>query len=1021
MNAQPAYECNFEDQAENAQWELNYFANQSHQNNTVNRWYIGSLDNYGGRGNNSLYISADNGNSISYSGATNMIVTAVRALTIPRGNYLLCFNWMVNGKPSGSDAIYVYYIPDADNVIVTSGIAADADSKLKDYALDTILAHSMTWQYAQMKLESDGSPGRLVFVWRNTQGNTYPPGPRIDNIEILPEGRCDIPRKIAHSAYDGVVTLSWNGGADFYQVISQDYSTGQWFYYDSIPENQVRISGLTEGMHFFSIRAYCGIDKSPFTQYSSFIVYEGARCIDYLSLHKAVCYAGSAGSASSLTNDGFDKVNAIDHGYASIDSRHTIHYITTEYDPRTADLNDPSLPMLKTVPDNEIGSVRLGNWRNGSQAERIEYKYVVEQGTSDILKVQYAVVLESPSMKHSDADQSHFTLNILDGNGNPIGNEEERACNSADFAAGYDNDNVWYERSNGSNKVFWKDWTTISISLRRYIGQTLTIRLTTSDCTQGGHYGYAYFTLACETGELRGLACSDEPITHFEAPEGFNYRWYREDNPSQTLSTEQTFDLKEAKDTMQYVVDVISKTNNKCKYELYASSLPHNPKAVIDEQNKQRHESCRNYVTFHSKSHMIVRNDQRQTDKEQVSDIKINDMVWDFGDGSMPINTNKDTITHAFPAKGGQFKVTLYAYTANRQCVDKAEFNVSIPNIEPKNLVFNKQLCGDDTWSLNNKIYSTDTIDSLHYTSWCGCDSIIVVNIKKNDNTPVQLEDTICYRELPYQFNNGTSMQEIRMSGTYTGNFRNRYGCDSIVTLNLEVLPFLEVLTADTVTVCVDGGVIDIPYVLSEGILDTMCLTIDFSDSVSAWQESYCFDPNEPIAIKLSDNMLPGRYPAKLQYKTATCPFEEKPLWIEIGYPASVLSQKGQDGWVGLLDAELTGYKFTSYQWYRDGELIEGANLSYLPVTVQDEGHSFSVVVTREGESVGISTCPVIYGNPATAVEQLTNQNRDCEVYNVFGTPVFTGNAQRITNLLPGNLYIIKYTDNNETVKFVLP
>ena len=1021
ISAQPAYECDFEDPQENMQWQLNFFANSAHENGTLNRWNIGPLENYGGRGNNSLYISSDGGKTIGYDASTNMIVTASRSVNIPPGNYLLCFNWMSNGKPAGTDAIYVCYIPDADNVFITSGIANDADSWMKSYAVDTILAHALTWQYAQMKFSSNGGSGRIVFAWRNTKGSVFLPGPCIDNIEILREGVCDIPADITHTAYDGVVTLSWTSAADSYQVISQDYSTGEWFYYDNIHDNKVEIRGMTEGMHSFSVRAYCGKDKSPFTQYSSFIIYEGTRCIDYLSLNKAACYTGKAGSASSITNDGFDKVKPVDKGYASIDSRHTIHYVSTEYDPRTADDEDPTLPMLKTVPDNEIASVRLGNWNNGAQAERIEYKYLVEQGTSDILKIQYAVVLESPNPKHDDIQQSHFTLNILDSEGRPIGNADERACNSADFAAGYDEDNVWYETKSGGHRVYWKDWSTISISLRRYIGQTLTIRLTTSDCTQSGHFGYAYFTLACETGELRGLACSDEPITHFEAPEGFNYRWYREDNPSATLGTEQTFDLADSKDTMQYVVDVISKTNNNCKYELYASSLPRNPKAVIDEQSQKRHESCRNYVSFHSLSNVIVRNDQRQDDKELVSDIKITDMVWDFGDGSMPINTNKDTITHAYPASGGKFTVKLYAYTSNRQCVDETEMEIELPNIEPRNLVFNRQLCGDDTWSFNGKVYSENIVDTLHYTSWCGCDSMIVVNIKKNDNTPTLLEDTICFRELPYMFDDGNTLRQLNSSGTYVGKFINQYGCDSTITLNLEVIPLLNILVADTVTVCVDGGVIDIPYQLIQGILDTMCLTIDFSDSLTSWQETYCFDPNEPIEIKLSDNMLPGRYSAKLRYKTSTCPFEEKPLYIEIGYPASILSQKAKNGWVGILDDELTGYQFTSYQWYRDGIPVEGANLSYLPVTEQDEGHSFSVVVTRQGESVGISTCPVTYGNTATDLEQPSLHERTCKIYNIFGNLVFTGSSAHISSLLPGNLYIIKYTDNNETVKFLLP
>ena len=94
----------------------------------------------------------------------------------------------------------------------------------------------------------------------------------------------------------------------------------------------------------------------------------------------------------------------VDYGYQAIQSRHRIHWNPLERDPHTDG-------KLKTVPDGEIASVRLGNWDVQREAESVEYDYLVDTATSAILILNYAVVLQDPD--HEFADQPKFILEIV--------------------------------------------------------------------------------------------------------------------------------------------------------------------------------------------------------------------------------------------------------------------------------------------------------------------------------------------------------------------------------------------------------------------------------------------------------------------------------------------------------------------------------------------------------------------------------------------------------------------------------
>ena len=223
----------------------------------------------------------------------------------------------------------------------------------------------------------------------------------------------------------------------------------------------------------------------------------------------------------------------MDYGAASAVSRHTIHFDTDERDARTGN-------QLRTIPEGAIASVRLGNWgthkisnSEGGEAEAITYALYVDTMAFDLLIMKYAAVMQDPM--HAATDQPRFRLELLDSAMNLI----DPICGAADFIA---NQALGWNTYGAEQDILWKDWTTVGLDMSAYAGQTVYIRLTTYDCNEGSHYGYAYFTLGCMRKSMTAQGCGQVANNVFTAPSGFAYRWYNNQDTS-TVATSQSINI----------------------------------------------------------------------------------------------------------------------------------------------------------------------------------------------------------------------------------------------------------------------------------------------------------------------------------------------------------------------------------------------------------------------------------------------------------------------------------------------
>ena len=391
------------------------------------------------------------------------------------------------------------------------------------------------------------------------------------------------------------------------------------------------------------------------------------RCFDYLDIdgetgHAGVCYYADF-NTYVRNNSGNGTMGRVDYGSADERSMHTVHTDAGETDAHTGGI-------LHTVPDGEKASVRLGAYSMSGQSARIEYMYPVEANVSDILKMRYAVVMQSgghgSSLTGGGDMTPTFSMQILDDAGNEID-----GCASVDFRPGVGDSTKWHA---ASKDWYWCEWQTMAVSLAAYAGQTLTIRLTAARCTYDTHPAYAYFTFDCGTGSMQKDLCCHDLVHSLEAPEGFTYRWYRQaDTLRTTVSTDRVMDIT-ADDDAVYMVECHSTAIPECFFTLTVNPNPYCIEAIVAADV-----SDDNTVTFTNRS---LRRNYSRADGSLLDAEPVWPVVYDYGDGSEIALVEDSVVSHTYPYCGGVFRFTAIAATATMECADTLNLYIILPDLQ---------------------------------------------------------------------------------------------------------------------------------------------------------------------------------------------------------------------------------------------------------------------------------------------------------------------------------------------------
>ncbi|MEO6882426.1 MAG: SprB repeat-containing protein, partial [Bacteroidia bacterium] len=166
---------------------------------------------------------------------------------------------------------------------------------------------------------------------------------------------------------------------------------------------------------------------------------------------------------------------------------------------------------------NGTYSCSAGGPGGESGGEMLQQTFNVTAANS-LFTYKYAVVLDDGG--HAAGEQPYFRTEVFDQFGHPI------PCLQYYIQASNGVPPTGFLNSTTPN-VYYLPWTSNSLNLGAYIGQTVTVRFTAAGCIFGGHFGYAYIDCSCGSVAISTspTTCIGGIITLTAPAGGSNYQW----------------------------------------------------------------------------------------------------------------------------------------------------------------------------------------------------------------------------------------------------------------------------------------------------------------------------------------------------------------------------------------------------------------------------------------------------------------------------------------------------------------
>ena len=1046
------YSCGFEDSIENANWVINA---GSEGPLCADQWMIGNLDYV--EGYNSLYISCDTGKTMTYGAKPNCVM-AYRPIYISKPDSIatdrckvnVSFEWK-GGSARDVSVLNYYLVPD---YAIEDYLNSNSEKAVLPTALkkpQQKLYGSESWQeYSALEGMTYNSTFYLVFIWQNNNKNDSLAelSMCIDNIQIT-TGNCPKPTSLTVQAVEDTLIINWDGSHQRYDLEYRLPGMRSWrqlhglVFEDYTIKKEVIIPGLPEGVYDVRIRGLCGEnEKSAWLTETDIIIFSpDAHCINYVKLANnpdVTCLMGLCGldlptpwdpnvqlSPTGLgVSNGF-MANAIDYGPKDIRSRHTVNWKQDEFDPRTGN-------KLRTIPEGSLASVRLGNWDINAEAEAIRYKYLVDTMQAKIILMKYAVVLEAPG--HGLENDPYFRLRLKDENGKTI----STTCGDFEFSPMASNI-VW----NVYDAYVWKDWTTIGMNIAKYHGQVIEIELITRDCRQTGHAGYAYFTLDCADAVIKNSSCGDADSITIEAPEGFEYSWTRQDDRSTVISRDRILSVP-GNDTTTYYCKVDYIGMKGCGFELSTLVQPRIPFADFDV--KWEPHGCQNRVVLTNKSHVRTKVDGKIVDTNEPCET----FFWNINNGKF--ESQQEDVVYVAPNEGGILNVHLRTGISNDACLDDTVLTYIVPSISDKVDSLFKKKCEADIEYFGDQLILKDGIYLDEDTTWCGCDSLTVLDLKF---VPVP-EDTYVYDTICSDYGYVFNGQIYAEGGEYQIWCKTaELGCDSLVILNLtKMTPMAATVKTEYRSVCADDERLYVDYDIVSGKREPF----EYSVLFDAFAKQYGFEDadfridetDKYFEIPIPEDCRPNTYTATIVVRDSVSYCDEitLPVQFDVYYSSDILQPKF-DNLIAVLNSDSNGgYSFVegAYKWYKNDSLLVGMNDSYLYLDEFGEifgGDCYYMEVTRVDDGVEMRTCAIcpdvyvaiddiegvenmISATVLSAGQPILLENAgigDVNIYTLTGQLLHSYRIDLDNNQIPaptvGGLYIlqIKTEDRNITYK----
>jgi len=911
-----------------------------------------------------------------------------------------------------------------------------------NYTRTNVLKNQKNWRnvsidagkgtdYSERIKANETNTFALVFVWvnKNTDAKAQAKGACVDNIQIA-SATMQKPQNVTYTTLcaDSSITLLWDGVLSDYMIQYKRSSSTTWrkISYtgnDGQTHHSRTITALRDGTYDFSLVGVQSVwdeakgkvvsDTSAQASLYNVLLYcPENQCVNFIDLDAADCSFGENGqiSGSSAIHQ------KVDYGAEDVLSFHTVITDQSLYDIRTN-------YQVKEIPEGAMASVRLGNWYspgdnlsnnpvakqckeqgllNAVNGQAITYDYVVDTTEAAILLLQYAIVFEQTN--HDRREQPYFKLTVLDENGVQLGTcgkqqfdcpfasdenpdeqkrrveeehwkfypKEDQPARNADL--GFKGDTIWY-----------KDWTSMGLNLSAYHGKKLKINIESRGCGMSAHYGYGYFALSCASATLETDQCGTDSQAAVEAPEGFNYQWYAEQDEAKfksgdfsvVRSTDRVFTAKKGSDTV-YVCHLSYIDAEDCGFDLRTSLSPRGvrPGFSSDLQWDKEQWPCSTMVVLKDTSRIIYYKDDGTMQVTSSQGDYSNWKVRSLSDPNKAVSEySGDQITHLVDLYGDTLEISQESFIG--ACSQVLLDTIVVPSILTPDSVVHDSVCSNHKYVFDGQVFdgryfpASDTFYTATYTNQYGCDSTLTLYLRLDSATVYEVRDTVSRDQLPLIFHvlqHGDTLRTYEVGNYYdsvTTDFYvlkliNRFDCDSMVNLRLTIIPALKVSVGETGDLCGRKS-FDLSYSITQGDYDSLLIRYNEVASSYGMRDTVVrHDPyNHPLPVQqywtlpvaIPEGTAPDHYYADLTFYQYPKLFQPQTYRVEIDikYDTAIIRQKWNDV-LSLVNEKLNGgYTFTSYQWYENNTPIEGQTRSYLymPSGLKLDGTTYKALITR--------------------------------------------------------------------------
>ncbi len=330
-----------------------------------------------------------------------------------------------------------------------------------------------------------------------------------------------------------------------------------------------------------------------------------------------------------------------------------------------------------------------------------------------------------------------------------------------------------------------------------------------------------------------------------------------------------------------------------------------------------------------------------------VGTDEISSVDWDFGDGTT-IKSGPVETEHTYTSPGW-YDVTAVLY-GHQVCTNEAD--VELGSVSCSFLVYRPDtLVGEvvldtcisvEAYKMNPAYYDDLIANGKIDTVQENCYDDVVLNMVKYRRETEEIKDTLEDKDIVYGYNDipyTTSTDVVDES-------INEYGCSHYTRYYVHVIQCMDLaISGDGQSICPGDSIMTLYYSKSKGeilneegrfvvpglIDEKVTIANGVNDQVS----------NGKIELPTQKLKTPGHYTGKLIVEDANCGTKEFTLHFTVNYPSDIFLFKFNNV---LAVYQNKGYDFTAYQWYRNGEPVEGATSSILYL---GEGISF-----KEGDIV---------------------------------------------------------------------